>query len=119
MIDKIKDSSTNQANKRMLSNRCRVNDTLNLIGKRWLMSVLYEISLGNNQFSTIAKSIPEISENVLAIRISNLVENELIEKKGKMNTTPVQIIYTITEKAKHLLLLVDGLSKWDDNWNTK
>lgn len=119
MINKIKDNSTNQANKKILSDRCRVNDTLSLIGKRWLMTVLYEISLGNNQFSTLTKSIPEISENVLAKRINNLVENDLIDKKEKMNTTPLQIIYTMTEKAKQLLLLIDNLSKWDRNWNSK
>lgn len=119
MANKIKDSSTNQANKTMLSDRCSVNDTLSLVGKRWLMTVLYEISLGNNQFSVLGKCIPEISENVLATRINNLVENDLIEKTEKMGTTPLQIIYTITEKAKQLLTLVDSLYKWDGNWNTK
>ncbi|MCG9791730.1 winged helix-turn-helix transcriptional regulator [Flavobacterium algicola] len=119
MINKIKESSTNQLNKRILSDRCSVNDTLGLIGKRWLMMVLYEVSQGSNQFSLLTKSIPEISENVLAIRINNLIDNDLIEKIEKMNTTPLEIIYSITEKAKQLLSLVDSLGKWDENWNTQ
>ncbi|MCT3918901.1 helix-turn-helix transcriptional regulator [Elizabethkingia anophelis] len=118
MGDKIKESSTNQANRRILSDRCRVNDTLSLVGKRWLMTILYEISLGNNQFSTLTKSIPEISEHVLATRVNNLVENNLIEKNERLNTTPLQIIYSITDKGKQLLLLVDSLCKWDGYWNS-
>ncbi|MDE5437584.1 helix-turn-helix transcriptional regulator [Elizabethkingia meningoseptica] len=118
MGNKIKESSTNQANRRILSDRCRVNDTLSLVGKRWLMTILYEISLGNNQFSTLTKSIPEISEHVLATRVNNLVENNLIEKNERMNTTPLQIIYSITDKGKQLLLLVDSLCKWDGYWNS-
>lgn len=118
MGDKIKDSSTNQANRRILSDRCRVNDTLSLVGKRWLMTILYEISLGNNQFSALTKSIPEISEHVLATRVNILVENNLIEKNDKMDTTPLQIVYSITDKGKQLLLLVDSLCKWDGYWKS-
>ncbi|WP_288446112.1 helix-turn-helix domain-containing protein [uncultured Chryseobacterium sp.] len=118
MGKKIKESSTNQANRRILSERCRVNDTLSLVGTRWLMTILYEISLGNNQFSTLTKSIPEISEHVLATRVNNLVENNLIEKNERMNTAPLQIIYSTTDKEKQLLLLVDSLCKWDGYWNS-
>lgn len=117
MGNKIKESSTNQANRIILSNRCRVNDILSLVGKRWLMNILYEISLGNNQFSALTKSIPEISEHVLATRVNNLVENNLIEKNERMNTTPLQIIYSTTDKGKQLLSLVDNLCKWDGYWN--
>jgi len=117
MGNKIKESSTNQANKRILSDKCRVNDTLSLVGKRWLMTILYEISLGNNQFSTLTKSIPEISEHILATRVNSLVENSLIEKNERMNTTPLQIIYSITDKGKQLLSLVDSLCRWDEYWN--
>ncbi|QES88952.1 winged helix-turn-helix transcriptional regulator [Rhizosphaericola mali] len=118
MENKIKESSTNQANRRILSDRCKVNDTLSLVGKRWLMTILYEISLGNNQFSTLNKSIPEISEHVLATRINNLVEHNLIEKKERLNTIPLQIIYVATAKGKQLLSLVDSLRKWDAFWNS-
>lgn len=117
MDHKIKENSTNQANRRILSDRCSVNDTLSLVGKRWLMTILYEISLGNNQFSALRKSIPEISEHVLATRVHTLVENSLIEKTEKTNTTPLQIMYSITDKGKQLLLLVDNLCKWGGYWN--
>ena len=112
----IKESSTNQFNKKALSDRCGVNDTLSLIGKRWLMTVLYEISLGNNQFTALRKSVTEISEHVLAKRIGDLTEHGLITKQEIGNTIPLQITYTATEKGEQLLSLVDGLCKWNRHW---
>jgi len=116
MGDIIKESSTNQFNKRALLDRCGVNDTLSLIGKRWLMTVLYEISLGNNQFTALKKSVTEISEHVLAKRIADLTGQGLISKKEIGDTIPLQITYTVTEKGKQLLSLVNGLYHWNRHW---
>jgi len=116
MADNIKVNSTNQANKKVLSDRCGVNDTLGLIGKRWLMTVLYEISLGNNQFSSLKKNIPEISEHILATRVSDLVKQDLITKKEIEDTIPLQITYVTTIKGNELLSLVNELCIWNRNW---
>ncbi|MDQ1095367.1 MULTISPECIES: winged helix-turn-helix transcriptional regulator [Chryseobacterium] len=116
MGNSIKINSTNQANKKVLSDRCGVNDTLALIGKRWLMTVLYEISSGNNQFTFLRKSIPEISEHILGTRINDLVQQKLITKKEIENTVPLQIMYVVTVKGEELLSLVNELCIWDRNW---
>jgi len=81
------------------------------------MTVLYEISLGNNQFSSLRKDIPEISEHILASRIANLIEQGLITKEGIANTVPLQIIYEVTAKGQQLLSLVDGLYQWKRYWD--
>lgn len=112
----IKESSTNQLNRKLLSDRCGVNDTLALIGKRWLMTVLYEISLGNNQFSSLRKAVSEISENILGARIHDLTTQRLIKKHQVKHTIPLQISYTVTPKGEQLLQWVDGLCKWNRTW---
>lgn len=115
----IKKGSSNQINRNSLVGRCSVNDTLMITGKRWLMMVLYEISLGNNQFSALQKSIPEISQQVLATRIQDLVDQELITKHEVMNTVPTQVTYLLSKKAEELLLLMDGLFQWTKQWSGK
>ncbi|WP_437917942.1 winged helix-turn-helix transcriptional regulator [Sphingobacterium sp. LRF_L2] len=112
----IKENSTNQVNKKILSIRCGVNDTLDLIGKRWLMTILYEISLGNNQFSSLRKSIPEISEQMLATRVGYLTAQGLISKEVISDAIPVQIVYSVSSKGKELLSLVDELCQWNRKW---
>lgn len=116
MGNSIKENSTNQLNKKILSDRCGVNDTLTLIGKRWLMTILYEISLGSSQFSSLRKNIPEISEHILATRINDLVAQDLITKEEIPNTIPLQITYFVTTKGEELLSLVNKLCHWNKNW---
>ncbi len=116
MANIIKEHSTNQANKKALSGRCQVNDVLSLTGKRWLMTILYEISLGNNHFSTLIKGIPGISAHMLGSRIGLLVENNLVTKQEIENTIPMQITYTITTKSRQLLKIVDELNEWNRYW---
>ncbi|GEM_PF-637252 len=110
----IKSSSTNQANKKHLSERCSVNDTLAFIGKRWLMAILYEISLGHNQFSGLLAVLSGLSEHILAARIQDLDRNGLITKTPQPDSVPMQICYTITPKGYDLLVIMDQLHHWTE-----
>nr|WP_262894799.1 helix-turn-helix domain-containing protein [Sphingobacterium hungaricum] len=112
----LKKTSTYQENKRKLSDSCSVNDTLSFIGKRWLMTALYEISLGCDQFSTLKNKIPGISEQMLASRIEDLVKKGLIVKEQIRSTTPVQIAYSITNKGSDLLKVLNTLDEWTNIW---
>ncbi|WP_404477574.1 winged helix-turn-helix transcriptional regulator [Sphingobacterium sp. ML3W] len=112
MTHTIKESSTNQANRKLLSDRCGVNDTLALIGKRWMMTVLYEISLGNNQYSSLKKSVPEISEHVLAARVKTLCKQKLVIRHEIPDRIPLQIKYTVTDSGRELLSLISDLCQW-------
>lgn len=108
----IKNSSTNYANSKGLSGKCGVNDTLRFIGKRWQMAILYEISLGNDQFSSLKKSLHVISDHILASRISDLLSQGLITRGEIENSVPSQILYSVTEKGKELLELMNRLQEW-------
>ena len=116
MASIIKENSTNQENRKILIDKCGVNEVLSFIGKRWLMSILYEISLGNNQFTLLKNNISGISDHILAVRINDLVDNYLIQKSEVENTIPLKITYNITVKGKQLLCLVDGLNNWNTKW---
>lgn len=112
MKSHLKQSSTNQENRQVLSSKCSVNETLAFIGKRWLMMVLYEISLGNNQFSSLKTSLPGLSDHILALRINDLYKRGLITKRKIPHTFPSQISYKVTERAAQLLELINGLNEW-------
>ncbi|MFD2965786.1 winged helix-turn-helix transcriptional regulator [Sphingobacterium bambusae] len=119
MSHSIKESSTNQANKQQLAQRCNVNDTLSYIGKRWLMAILYEISIGHKQFSSLAGQLTGISEHILASRVRELEKESLITKALVPNTTPTQIHYTVTPKGYALLEVIDNLHRWSDSWKSE
>ncbi|WDF70536.1 helix-turn-helix domain-containing protein [Sphingobacterium oryzagri] len=112
----IKETSTNSANKQQLSDKCLVNDTLAYLGKRWLMAVLWEISIGHKQFSSILNQLAGISEHMLASRIRSLENEELITKLPITDTVPLQIHYSVTPKGYALLAIIDTLHQWTARW---
>ncbi|MEN4760798.1 helix-turn-helix domain-containing protein [Chryseobacterium sp. C39-AII1] len=116
MKNYTKESSTNQENKKNLTASCSVNDTFSFLGRRWLMAILYEVSLGHNQFSALLKKVPGVSEHMLASRIDDLVKKDLIIKRPIENTIPVQIVYSVTKKGAELLSIAEVLNTWTRNW---
>lgn len=114
----LKANSTNQANKMELGVMCQVNDVLALVGKRWLMTVLYQIFQGRNQFSILRREINGLSDHMLASRLNDLVSQGLATKTVVAGTNPLQIIYSVTEKGEQLLGIVDQLNQWSSIWET-
>ena len=116
MASHIKENSTHQENKRLLTDKCAVNGVLSFIGRRWLMSALYGISLGNDQFTLLKADMPSISDHILAARINDLVDGDLIQKREIEDSVPLGTRYVITAKGKDLLVLVDKIHQWDTRW---
>jgi len=78
------------------------------------MAVLYEISVGHNQFSSLLPVFSGLSEHILAARIQDLNQNGLIIKVPKPDSVPIQICYAITSKGYDLLSIVASLHDWTD-----
>jgi DNA-binding HxlR family transcriptional regulator len=114
----LKTNSTNQANKKELGVMCRVNDVLALAGKRWLMTVLYQISQGKSQFSILRREISGISDHILASRLNELVTQGLATRTEVAGTNPPQIVYAVTAKGEQLLVIIDQLNKWSGSWES-
>jgi DNA-binding HxlR family transcriptional regulator len=117
MATKIKESSTNHHNLKVLAASCEVNDVLKNIAPRWKMQVLYSISTGVRQFSQLKKAFPSLSDQVLGKRLGEMVTERLLDKMHIADTTPVQTHYSITEKGTALLAIILDLHHWGQkNW---
>lgn len=112
MTSKIKESSTNAYNLKVLADSCEVNDILKMISPRWKMQILYSISKGVQQFSYLKKAFPSLSDQVLGKRLKELVNEGLVEKTLLTDTVPQQIVYTHTDRAAGLLAIILELHLW-------
>ena len=112
MSSKLKNGTTNACNIQVLNNSCEVNEILRNISQRWKMQILHSIKHGIHQFSTLRKAFPSLSDQMLGKRLSELVEDKLVDKTPLENTIPPQIAYTATKKGEELLKVIDDLHKW-------
>ena len=117
MASELKPGTSNACNRLILSESCEVNELLLTISSRWKMQVLHSIAAGQNQFNLLKKAFPSLSDQVLGRRLSELTNEQLVVKNVLADKSPVQILYTLTQKGNDLLKIIDDLHKWGIAWS--
>ena len=87
----------NQINEEEHDFPLEISKTLNLIGKKWIMPVLYVLRKQNLGFSDLKKIIGKgkISSNMLSHVLTELQQHNLIEKQI-VSVSPIRVLYSRT-----------------------
>lgn len=86
-----------------------------LIGRRWNGVILRRLLLGTSRFAQIRDAIPEVTDRMLTSRLREL-ENEGLVIRAVVDTSPVRVEYTLTEKGRDLEATIEALGEWADRW---
>lgn len=87
---------------------------MELISKRWVGKIVYQLLSGPQRFCTIEGSIG-ISRRMLSERLKEL-EQEGIVKREVLPETPVLIKYSLTDKGEALEPVMKQIEKWAEEW---
>ncbi|GCE22859.1 winged helix-turn-helix transcriptional regulator [Dictyobacter kobayashii] len=87
----------------------------NLISKRWTPLILRVLLVRPRHYSEIARGVGNISDRVLSIRLKELEEEEIIQRKV-FAEIPVRIEYTLTAKGRALNEVVEAIERWGSEW---
>ena len=89
-----------------MTTRCPVDCTFNLIGKKFTIHILRNmIILGHTRFNQF-ETIEGINSKTLAVRLKEMLENDLIERKVYPGI-PIRVEYSVTEKGKSVLPILE------------
>lgn len=99
-----------------LTDTCTVARTLEVIGDRWTVLVLRDAFYGVRRFGDFVADL-DIARNVLADRLSKLVDAGVMEKV-LYETRPPRHEYHLTTKGKDLLPVLLAMWRWGDTWCT-
>jgi DNA-binding HxlR family transcriptional regulator len=91
---------------------CSIARTLELIGERWTLLVIRDLFNGNRRFDGLQASLG-IARNVLASRLSRLLDQGLIEKR-RYRERPPRYEYFLTEKGLDLWPVLVSLLAFGD-----
>ena len=98
--------------------RCHFELTLQLIGGKWKLLVIYFLSLQEViRFSQLRRSLPEISERMLVRQLRELEEDGLVHRKV-YGTVPPRVDYSLTPLGVSLVPIMESLKAWG-NMNEK
>ena len=77
---------------------CPVEVTLSVIGDKWKILILRDLTVGTKRFSELRKSMPKISQKVLTQNLRSMEQDGLLNRKVYAEVPP-RVEYTLTEKA--------------------
>src|SRR5690554_7642215 len=110
-----KTTSTNFENQLKINGECGMAYTLTIIGGRWKPSILFQL-LNNKRlrFNEIKKRLSGISERILASKLKELEENDLITRIVYQEIPP-RVEYELTEKGYSLEEILNTMSAWGEH----
>ena len=89
--------------------------TVELVGRRWTGAVMRALMSGCTRFTELTDAIPGLSDRLLSERLKELEREGLVERVVEP-TTPVKVVYTLTDKGRSLADVVSALADWADEW---
>ncbi|WP_327151984.1 winged helix-turn-helix transcriptional regulator [Nocardia sp. NBC_01329] len=90
---------------------CAVSRALDVVGDRWNLLVVRELSSGPRRYSDLFADLPGISTDVLAARLKDL-EREGVLTRRRVGPRATTTVYELTAVGVGLRPVLDALSAW-------
>ena len=88
--------------------RCPIRTTMELLGGKWKLLIIFQLYKGPLRLSELKKSIPDISEKMLIQELKTLVDSDLATRKN-YGEVPPRVEYSLTEKGKAAMPLIEKM----------
>jgi DNA-binding HxlR family transcriptional regulator len=93
---------------------CSIARPLSILGERWTLLVLREVSLGNRRFDEIQRELG-VATNVLSARLATLVDEGIVDRR-LYSEHPERFEYRLTEKGADLQPILLAFLRWGDKY---
>lgn len=90
---------------------CTLKDVLDVIGGKWSMPIIYNLSIGKMRFKEIERTIVGINTRMLVKELKNLEANGILTRTV-FATVPPTVEYALTAKGDKLLPSIKSLHQW-------
>jgi DNA-binding HxlR family transcriptional regulator len=97
---------------------CRVLNIWQVLGKRWALPILKNLSTKDViRFNELKRTLSGISSTALSDRLADLEKEGLVYKKIYPEV-PLRVEYSLTKQARELESVLEILSKWAEKWES-
>jgi len=93
-----------------------VEGAFELLGRKWVGLIVHVLAERELHFSELEKAIPPLSARMLAVRVRELEEAGLVERRVHTGS-PVRVTYSLTEKGRELVPVLGKFVDWAHKWN--
>lgn len=94
---------------------CSMELTMDLIGGKWKIRILWYLNMGTKRFSEVKRLIPDITPKMLTTQLREMERDNLITRKVYPEVPP-KVEYSITEYGRNLQFTLEEMCKWGNKY---
>lgn len=90
---------------------CSLGLTIDLIGGKWKLMILWYLIDGPKRFTELRNSIPSITQKILTEQLRELESSKIISRKVYA-TVPPAVEYSMTKYGESFTPIIHDMCKW-------
>ena len=94
---------------------CPMAAAARLLGDKWTLILLRDLARGSCRFKSLEQSGEGISPSILTARLRELEDKGLVSRRS-FNEIPPRVEYTLTDKGRDVLPVIDALRSYGARW---
>jgi DNA-binding HxlR family transcriptional regulator len=92
-----------------------VTATADVLGGKWTILLIRDLADGRCRFCELERSLDGISPRTLSLRLRALEENGIVARKT-FPEVPPRVEYTLTEKGRALVPIIEEMREYGREW---
>lgn len=89
--------------------------TLTLIGDKWKVLILRDLTPGTKRFGELRKSVGDVSQKVLAAQLRDMEKSGLVHREVYAEVPP-RVEYSLTPLGRSLKSILDSMWAWGEGY---
>ena len=96
---------------------CRIDGVLDFISEPWTLAVIHQLTIGPRRTVELYSSFAGLSTKTLGARLKKLERGGIVARKS-FSETPPRVEYSLTEKGRALLRVLDAITEVAEEWDS-
>ena len=91
--------------------KCPAEATLEVIGGRWKVPIVWCLFGGTRRFSELRRALPGVTQKMLTQQLRDLEKDGIVSRKVYAEVPP-RVEYSLTARGASLRPVVDAMCRW-------
>ena len=98
-----------------ITDQCPMEIGLNILGGKWKLKILWQISKGAVRFNELQRRLGKITTKTLTQQLRELEDQKIVQRTVYPDNPP-KVEYALTELGKSIYSVLKSLCDWGTNY---
>ena len=91
--------------------RCPAQSTLDVVGGRWKVPIVWHLFNATLRFSDLRRALPDLTPRMLTQQLRELEADGVVARKVYAEVPP-RVEYSLTDRGRSLKPVVEAMCRW-------